>query len=527
VPQGGTILLGAPENLDQWDGQAYYGKQWQVEYLTMNCLVDVDPNPGDKTNPAFIPGLATELPTATNDGKTYTFTIRDGLKYSDGTPVQAQDVKDYMERILDPAMGYDGALGSGYYNNIVGMDKYAPTDATAAGAQHIDGITVSGNQVTFNLVKADPDFLAEMSLRFVCPQKPGGPHKRVQAPNPSTGPYMVQSVDEKHLNLVRNPYWWDNAKIMGLDKYKGQLWNADGFNFAIGASGDQLLLQAKNNQVDMDWTNDAVSSLAIRKQIESDPTLSKQFRADVDPFIRYYSLNTKIPPFDNVKLRQAVNYAVNRQALIAINGNGIPWSIIVGKALAPNAQNPFPPTPDIAKAKQLIQESGVPTPIKITLIHGDVPPAPQLGAALKAQLEAVGFQVTEKTHPRQGYYPYASDDKNNLNIMAAGWAPDWIDGAAALGPTFTAAGIGGQNLARFNNPDFEAGFKAADQIPYTPPEPRAQAWADLATKTSAEQAPAIVWLQEEELNLNSARLGGFTYDGTHLVNMATLYLKQQ
>ncbi len=524
VPQGGTLKMVGTEFLDPWGGDGYYGKNWQLEFMTSNCLVDPEPNPGDGKVPTLQPGLAEAMPTISGDGKTYTFTVRQGIVYSDGTPFQAADVKAYMERALDPAEGYQGALGSGYYNGIVGMDKYAPSGATKAGAPDISGITVSGNDVVFALTAPDPDFVAKMGLRFVCPEKPGGSHTRAMVPEATTGPYMVTTATDKQLVVVRNPHWWDNAKIMGLDKFKGQLWNIDGFTLDIGVSADAQLLQLKNNQIDMGWDAGMITSLAQRKQVEGDADLSKRFRADLDPFTRFYSLNTAVPPLNNVKLRQAINYAINRQALVAINGAGQPWSMIESKALMPGATDVYPNASDVEKAKQLIKESGVKTPIKLKFLHGEKPPAPALGAALKAQLDAVGFDVQIITHPGKGYYGFAADDKNGFNIMGAGWAPDWVDGASAIGPVLTKAAIGGFNLSRLNDPTFESGFAKVDALPYD--AARTLAWADFATTVTTDIAPLATWLQDEELNLLSNRVGGFQYDPAHLVNMATLYIKQ-
>ncbi len=110
--------------------------------------------------------------------------------------------------------------------------------------------------MSFKLTAPDPDFNYKLSLRFVCPQKPGGPQTRSNLPEPTTGPYMITQSDDKTVVDVRNPNWDANAKIMGLDAWKGKLWNVDGLEVEIGVAPDQQLLKLKNEEADMSWTGD-------------------------------------------------------------------------------------------------------------------------------------------------------------------------------------------------------------------------------------------------------------------------------
>ena len=524
LPQGGTVKMVAQSPEDPWDGQAYYGTQWEVEYLTCNALMDYVPS-ATSGNPALIPGIAADMPQILHGGKTYTFTIRQGLKYSDGTVLQAQDVKDMFERFLDPAMGQSGALGAGYYNEIVGMDKYAPTGATKAGAAHISGITVSGNTVTFNLVKADPDFVAKLSLRFTCIYKPGGPHKRSQMPQPSTGPYMITTATNTNVVLVRNPYWWsNNAAILGMAQYKGRLWNADSYTLTIGLSPDQQLLQLKANQVDLSWDSTAVGGVAQVKQLEAGADTKSRFFQPTTLYLDYMSLNTAKGPFTNAKLRQAANYAIDRQAIATISGHDVPWSVLEATPLAPKAPVVYPPASNDATAKQLIAQSGLKTPIPVTLLYfSQSGTAPQQASATAAQLEAVGFKVTLVSKPPQVYYEYAASAANAHDIMQGVWSPDWPDGSSAMGPILLAAGIGGQNLAENNDPAFEAQYAQIDNMPYGPA--RTAAWAALAASYAQTRAPLVVTGTRFQPDLTSARLGGYSWDPAHSVNLGAMYIK--
>ncbi len=526
--KGGILKMSINEALDQWDGQAYYGKQWQMEYLTLNCLVD--PLPGVGEDPAtLIPALATEIPAPSADGTEYVFTIRDGITYSDGTPVQAQDVKDYMERVLNPSMGYDGALGSGYYSIIQGVDEFAKADEEGNPApdraKEISGITVAGNQVTFKLVEPNPDFLSIMSLRFICPQKPGGPTTRSNTPEPGTGPYVISEASDSKVVWERNPSWDANAAAMGYDKYSDQLWNLDGIELTVGTAPEQSLLQLKNNEIDMNWGAEAVATLAQRKEIENDPALKARFFPNLDPFVRYVSLNQSFPPFDNLKVRQAVNYAIDRTELVTITGDGFPWSQILSGALTGNTDQVFPETADAEKAKALIAESGADISAPINLQFSETPPSPDLAAAIKGKLEAIGFKVNLVQKPAAGYYTFCGDPKNKSHMCLAGWAPDWPDGGASFGPLLSSkVACTSQNLACVKDPDLDAKMAEISKMPYGPE--RSAAWAELSKSYAADQTPWAVYKNGEELNLVSERTKGFAYDPVHLVNMAALYIDE-
>lgn len=526
--KGGILKMSINEALDQWDGQAYYGKQWQMEYLTMNCLVDPLPAPGE--DPAtLIPALATEIPAPSADGTEYVFTIRDGLVYSDGTPVQAQDVKDYMERVLNPSMGTDGALGSGYYSIIQGVDEFSAMDdegnPAPDRATEISGITVSGNQVTFKLTAPNPDFMSIMSLRFICPQKPGGPTTRSNSPEPSTGPYVISESTDARVVWERNPNWEANAKIMGYDKYSDKLWNVDGIELTVGTAPEQSLLQLKNNEIDMNWGAEAVATLAQRKEIESDPALKERFFPNLDPFVRYLSMHNDLPPFDNVKVRQAVNYAIDRNELVTITGDGFAWSQILSGALVGNTDQVFPETADPEKAKALIAESGADISAPINLQFSETPPSPDLAAAIKGKLEAVGFKVNLVQKPAAGYYSFCGDPANKSHMCLAGWAPDWPDGGASFGPLLASAvACTAQNIACVKDPDLDAKMAEIGAMPYGPE--RSAAWAELSKTYATDATPWAVYKNGEELNLVSERTKGFAYDAVHLVNMAALYIDE-
>jgi peptide/nickel transport system substrate-binding protein len=336
---------------------------------------------------------------------------------------------------------------------------------------------------------------------------------------------MLSSYTDKVVTWVRNPHWDANSKVLGLDKYKDQLWNVDGWTITFGLSPDQQLLKLKSNEADMSWNAIAITSLGERKRIENDPELKTRFIANPDPFVRYLAMDVSKPPFDNIKLRQAANYAIDREAVVKIFGDGTPWSQILGEGLMPKDEKQlFPTKPDVEKAKQLVQESGV-SDLSIKLGHVNTPPSPQVFAAIKANLEAVGFKVTLVPHSSESYYSFLADPKNNLAMRSGGWAPDWPDGGAVFIPLLNSVTAGtSQNLANMKDPALDAKMQAISSMPYGPE--RAAKWQELSRDATANITPWVVTRNGEELNLLSNRIGGFNYNSVKLVFMDTLYIKK-
>ncbi len=523
TPKGGTLTLGIDQDYDYWDGTSYYGDMWSVEYATCNGLLDYPDSPGPD-NATLVPGIAADMPQVSSDGKTYTFTVRDGLKFNNGAPVSAADVKDSYERNLDPGSGIVDMLGSGYYNDIVGMDKYAPSGATKAGAPGISGITVAGNKVSFALNKPDATFPYYTAIRFACIVPKGTPHKHTQLPPPVTGPYMIKSYTPKRsVVMVRNPYWAENAKAMG--NTCTNCWNVDEFDFKMGISADSQLLQIKNNQLDLSYDRSAPVGTQVNAVV-NDPSTKGRVRVTPDAAIGYFFFNTTVPPFDNPKVRQAVNYGIDRASLIKIIGGqytGTPWSQILPKNLLGDEKpDLYPNAPDIAKAKQLLQESGVKTPISTTLIYQNKAPGDDIAANFKQTMAQIGINVTLKGLSADVYYQYIQNPKNKAPVGTAIWGQDFPDAVTFFVPLLHSGSL--SNYAQFKSAATDAAIEKAKLIP--PGPDRAKAWAQLSTQVASTDAPWAVFRNRVVVNFFSTKLGGFAYNTTKQLYFNLLYVNK-
>jgi peptide/nickel transport system substrate-binding protein len=312
-----------------------WGAMWNV-YLSLLGYKHVN-GPDGAT---LVPALATALPQVSADGLTYTMTLRSGLKYSDGTPVKASDFKYAIKRdfLVD-------SPGVGFFTNIQGADEFSKTkkgDITGITADDATG------KITVKLVKPQGDFSNILATIFAAPVPADTPAKdQSTTPIPSTGPYQIQSyTPNRQFVLVRNPNFEPTDNVPAT--------NPDKMSFKIVEDDSAALQQVINGQADYDFHPIPVDRLADVQQKYGD-----QLKIYTPANTYYYFMNNRLPPFDKLAVRKAVNYAIDRNALVRLYGG-----------LATPTENILPPTypqyqkhtlypHDLAKAKQLIEAAGV------------------------------------------------------------------------------------------------------------------------------------------------------------------------
>lgn len=348
----------------------YLGNAWGLySNLMLRALVGYKHQPGAAGNET-IGDLATEVPTPTDNGLTYTYTLRDGVKW--GPPVNravtSKDVAYAMNRLANPK---DGGQYSFYYTDIVGWDAVANGKAT-----EISGITTPDDKtIVFKLTKAVGDFNLRMSMPATAPippevgdcfnGKPGDYGRDVV----SNGPYMLKGMDAvklpcsalkpasgyggangNQLILVRNPNY-DQA----TDEFRKNY--PDTFSFLVNSNADDIFAKVQSGQLE-----DEVSSPQPKtiRQYATDSTLKPRMIPNVGDRTNYFTMNLSQPPFDDVHVRKAMNWIVDKSALQKAWGGPIPGAIanhIVPPVLYANGLAEYNPyaTPnnagDLAKAQ--------------------------------------------------------------------------------------------------------------------------------------------------------------------------------
>ena len=353
----------------------------------------------------IVPALATDLPQISSDGKTYTLTLRSGLKYSDGTAVKASDFKYAIKRDFQV-----DSPGVGFFTNIVGADQFSKTKKG-----DISGITANDatGKITIKLVKPQGDFQNILATIFAAPVPANTPAKDQSTnPIPSTGPYMIQSYQpNKQFILVRNPNFQSTDNIPAT--------NPDKMTFKIVEDDSAALQQVINGQADYDFHPIPVDRLADVQQKYGD-----QLKIYTPANTYYFFMNTRTPPFDKLQVRQAVNYAIDRDALVRLYGG-----------LATPTENILPPTypqykkhdlypHDLAKAKQLIQQAGA-SGASVQVWGSNRETSKKPVAYLADVLNKIGLKASLKIIDASIYWTTIGNQGTKAQIGFADWFQDY------------------------------------------------------------------------------------------------------
>jgi peptide/nickel transport system substrate-binding protein len=353
----------------------------------------------------LVPALATDMPKVSSDGLTYSLTLRKGLKYSNGKPVKASDFRYAIERDYQV-----DSPGVGFFSNIVGADQFSKTKKG-----HISGITTndSSGAITIKLAKPQGDFQNILATIFAAPIPTGTPAKdQSTTPIPSTGPYQIQSYKpNRQFVLTRN------ASFKALPNVPAT--NPDKITVSIVEDDSAALQQVINGQADYDFHPIPVDRLANVQQ-----KYGSQLKVYTPANTYYFFMNNRLKPFDNVKVRQAINYAIDRDAIVRLYGG-----------LATPTENVLPPTypqykkltmypHDMAKAKALLKGTGA-TSVPITIWGSNRETSKKPVAYLQDVMTQLGFKAKLKIIDAAVYWTTIGNQKTGAQIGFADWFQDY------------------------------------------------------------------------------------------------------
>ena len=382
------------------------------------------------------PGLAKEMPKITNGGKTYTLFLRPGLKYSNGKPVKASDFTYAVERQFKLSSG-----GSPFYYGIVGGEQFAKTKK--GGIPGIETNDRTG-EIVINLVKPRGTFSNELGLMFVAPVPAGTPNEDLSAdPPPGTGPYMiVNSKVGRGWEYKRNPYWAkDNSKAMP--------------SYPTGTIDGAKVTVVRNQQTQIndveqgkfDWMENPpppnrypeVKAKYEGTQFREEPTIS----------IYYFWMNTTKPPFDDVKVRQAVNYAISHASLERIYAGTIKGTQQILPPGVPGYKKLELYPYDLAKAKAMIKEAN-PADMDITVWTDSEPENKEAGEYYEGVLAELGFDTKLKILNADNYFTVIGNQ--TTPDLDTGWS-DWYEDYPHPNDFFQPM-LAGESILQTNNGNF-------------------------------------------------------------------------
>jgi peptide/nickel transport system substrate-binding protein len=491
---GGSIRIGSafPDSFDPVLIQTNQANQaLQGVYtglLTYKHVTGTDGN-------TLIPGLAEALPTISADKKTYTFKLRAGIKYSDGTPVAASDFEHTIKRLL-----FLGGPFSSFSNVIVGAPEYLAAKKENADISGITSDDKTG-EITVKLSKPDSKFLFAISLVSGAPTPAAkSPFKASTGAMPGAGPFvMTVQNPTRQLTLTKNP----NFNVPGIPQPK-----VDKIT-VIKETVPKMTQDVINGKLDFMTEDPAGDDLPLVKAKYSD-----RFRMDPNPPNTYwFFLNQTLKPFDKLEVRQAVNYAIDSRALARIFGGRLqPTCNFLPPGYAGNGYVKIDPCPygdpngpgDIAKAKQLVQQSGY-AGMNVTVWGNTKDPRPAIVDYLRDVLNQIGFKAKTKVLDQQVYFGTIGLKKTQAQAGFTDWFSDFPHPADFFEPNLSKAALQ-------SSPTFNFEFKSNPVVDkaladLTPQDPKSVAdeWAKV-DKALIDNADVAVYGNELATTFFSDRM---------------------
>jgi peptide/nickel transport system substrate-binding protein len=483
--KGGTVVMensDVPDSLDP--GNTYYGWVQNFSRLYARTLLTFKPAAG-KDGLTVVPDLATGLGQPSADAKTWTYHIRAGLKYDDGSPITTKDVKYAIER----SNFAPEALSNGptYFKSyLAGGDKYQGPykDKNPNGIASIE--TPNDTTIVFHLAKpfADFDYLATFSQTAPVPQAKDDGTSYVKH-IVSSGPYKFASYDEgAGATLVRNPQWQQST-----DPVRKALPDKITIKFKVDANTIDNNLLAGNDTVDSGGTGVQSNTQA---KVQS-PKYAKNTDDSYAGATSYLAINPNVAPYDNINCRKAIEYAIDKVSVQTAIGGPVKGD--VATTLLPPTVNGYTKfdefaTPgdkgDVAKAKQALTACGKPGGFSTNLTARSDRPAEMAEAtAIQNSLKQIGISATIKSFPAGKYFSNFAGvpsyvHQHQLGLMLTAWGADWPTGYGFLDQIVDGSAIkpsGGNNLQELNNPDINKAL--ADAISNTDAAARTKAWGDI------------------------------------------------
>lgn len=526
--KGGTVqVLGAVDfsHLDPAMGNdGNVNNFYRLIYRNLTTYAN-EPGDGGAT---VVPDLATDTGKSNADATQWTFTLKDGIFFQDGTPITAKDVKFGYERALDPAIAIGNADAQNY---IRGADTYQGIFADPKGLESIK--TPDDKTIVFELAKPLADFPNLVAGGPFVPFPAGKvtDARQIDTTPIASGPYQVQSYARGgELVLERNPKW-------SADTDQVRPAYPDSFTFRFGLDQntiDQRLLsdQGEDRNSVASSTNPLTGASVGRIQ---QPQFKARVVRDIPACTIYMTMDTRKAPLNDLRVRQAINYALDKKSIVTAGGGplmAMPASDLLTPKVPGRQAFDLYPSPDSAgdveKAKQLLAEAGLQNGFSLTMDARTTPKWKSWAEAAQASLAKVGIQVQLNVIDAATYYEVINTPDKANPLAITGYCSPWLSGNPLLTPLYDGRRIvpkGNYNGSYLNDPAINSRFDEIGRL------------ADLDTQHAEyatlnreimERAPVVPILRETPLQMVGSNVGNaFAHAGqTGYIDYTSLGLKK-
>ncbi|HDZ83245.1 MAG TPA: ABC transporter substrate-binding protein [Roseobacter sp.] len=488
---GGNITVTYKDDVATLDPAIGYDWQnWSMIKSLYDGLMDYEPGTTE-----LRPGLA-ESYEISDDGMVFTFKLRDGVQFHNGRVMTADDVKFSLDRVTNPKTQSPGA---GFFGSIAGYDAISSGET-----ESLSGVKVIDDQtVEITLSRPDATFLHVMGLNFAsvvakeAVEAAGADFGKTAM---GTGAFKLAdwTIGQKLVFAKNENYWREGLPYL------------DTVTFEVGQEPIVALLRLQSGEVDV--PGDGIPPAKFQ-EVMNDPAQAARVIEGGQLHTGYITLNVKMPPFDNVDVRKAVNMAINKERITqVINGRAVP------------ATQPLPPSmpgytegyegyaydPDAAKA--LLADAGFADGFETELFVMNTDPNPRIAQAIQQDLSKIGIKASIQSLAQASVIAAGGEPDQAPMIWSGGmaWIADFPDASNFYGPILGCDGAvqGGWNWSWYCNADIDAMAVKADSM--TDPakvDERLKMWSDVYMKVM-EDAPWVPVFNEQRYTMKSERMGG-------------------
>jgi YVTN family beta-propeller protein len=506
--RGGTLVIETTQKFSTTSNEissidpAFYDEAGPPQFmgLAYDSLLTVQQTPG-AAGLRLVPDLALSIPTASDGGKTYTFRMRPGIRYSDGQPLRPGDFRRAIERLFvlnSPATSSFNALGGD------GGGICVPAACPGIVTDNATGT------VTFHLSAPDSNFLYALAQPDAAPIPPDTPDRETGSHTvPGTGPYKIVSVSTTKIRFVRNRFFheWSHA-AQPEGNPNSILWRA------LPNTHDAVTAVEQGRA---DWLFGKVPPHTYHQLELQDPA---QLHTNPQPIVDYAGFDTEMPPFNDVRARQALNYAIDRNKIVQLYGGPslaaptcqpIAHLLPGYKRYCPYTLHPNPngaySGPDMTRARQLVAESGTRGETVNLLGDPDINVPPRVPLYFASVLRSLGYRVHTYLVPfdqimQMGVAPQIAVNGDIL--------PGYPLDPSSYIPSFLGC-TGGNNWGGYCNPAVDREMQQAQQFDLTNPPKARVAWETIDRQLT-NAAAWVPFATYPEIELTSRRLHNYQYN---------------
>ncbi|MFB6568209.1 MULTISPECIES: ABC transporter substrate-binding protein [Streptomyces] len=529
---GGTITVYQRDSYNHLDpGQMYVSDVGDLAKLIFRGLTTYTQD--DKGNKTLVGDLATDAGKMSDGGKTWTYTLKDGIKFEDGKPITSKDIRHSIERMYAPFI----TEGPTYIQQWLSGDGTTYRKALPDGPYKGDHLpksvldTPDDKTIVFHFKAPQTQlpYALAMAGYSVVPDSPKDTKDSYDIAPVSSGPYKIASFKSgKSMALVKNPNWdakSDPARHQYVDGYNIS------FNHQFSDSTKRLMADKGADKTAISFTNAVEPTLT--KQVLSDASASKRLVQGYQPYV--WQLNMNMDRIKDKRIRDAITYAMPSQQVVRIEG-GSYGGEVAGGLLSPTVAgyekgyDPYgklkKPNGDPEKAKQLLKEAGK-VGMKLVYAYANTEIRQKESVAIADGLTKAGFDVQKKEVDSSSWYQQMGKVDNGFDVYLTGWGQDWPDASTVIPPSYDGRIIadGASNYSHVRDPKISQEIDRIRQI--SDVQKQTAEWQKLHHYIVEKVNPAAPVFFVKSLQLYGSKIGGIRYNtDTNYLDVNTLFIKK-